>query len=220
MTFPEFIAKQEGIYVEFRDTSKIELEGLAPKIFDNQGGYIITYRHSNNVIDGIREFSEKLGKIVPSIKYHDENIHTTLSTFQVSDNFAFDKTILENVTNIVYDNLPLIRNVKIDYNEWLINEDTGIVGGNPNLAFFENIKNIVEYAMKAGIQLKFHWGAHITISRFLEKVSNEQKLELLNLFKNSKPLGISTPEYVDVGYSVLTPKEFKLNVYQRFKIEY
>lgn len=218
MTFSEFIAKQDGIYAEFRDTSKIELDGIVPKIFDNQGGYIVAYRHSNNVIDGIREFSEKISKIVPSIKYHEDNIHTTLSTFQVLDNFAFDETILDSVTNIVQANLPLIKNVKIDYNEWLMNESTGIVGGKPNLAFFENIKKVVEYALKRGIQLKFPWGAHITISRFLEKISNEQTLELLNLFKNSKPLGISTPEYVDVGYSVLTPKEFKLNVYERFKV--
>lgn len=169
MAFSEFLAKQEAIYAEFRDTSKIELEGVVPQIFDNHGGYIIAYRHSKIVIDSIREFSEKISKIVPSIKYHEDNIHTTLSTFQVSDNFDLDKTILESLTNIVRANLPLIKDVKIEYTEWLMNQSSGIVGGNPNIAFFENAKKIVEYAIKRGIQLRFPWGVHITISRFLEK---------------------------------------------------
>lgn len=218
MIFSEFLAKQESIYTEFRNTSKIELEGIIPKIFENQGGYIIAYRHSENIIEGIKEFSEKISRIVPSIIYNEGNIHTTLATFQVSDNFVFDKILLKNIINSVHASVPLIKKVEIEYTEWLMNQDSGIVGGIPNPAFFENIKKVVEYAMKAGIQLKSPWGAHITISRFLESVSKEQTLELLNLFKNSKPLGLSKIEYVDVGYSVLTPKEFKLNIYERFKI--
>lgn len=34
MNFLEFIKKQEGIYTEFRYISKIELDGIVPKIFD------------------------------------------------------------------------------------------------------------------------------------------------------------------------------------------
>lgn len=33
MDFSQFIKKEEGIYSEFRDTSKIELEGIVPKKF-------------------------------------------------------------------------------------------------------------------------------------------------------------------------------------------
>lgn len=218
MTFSDFIERQEGIYEEFRDTSKIESEGIVPKISDNQGGYIIAYRHSNDVVEGISKFSEKINRIVPSIKYNEDNIHTTLATFQVSDNFTFDSTVLENITNIVYANLPLTKDVRIEYYEWLVNQDSGIVCGNPNNAFYENVKKIAEYAMSRGIQLKLPWGAHITVSRFLEKASNQQIIELLELFKGKASLGISTPHHVDVGYYFLTQKEFKFNVYQRFKL--
>ncbi len=218
MTFSDFIEKQEGIYKEFKDTSKVELEGIVPKVIENQGGYIIAYRHSNNIVDGISEISEKVSKIIPSIIYNEHNIHTTLATFQVCDDFAVDNKILESITNILYANLPLVKDIKIEYNQWLMNQDSGIVAGNPNVAFFENARKIVDYAGKRDIQLKSPWGAHITVSRFLEKVSNEHTLELLRLFKSNKPLGISIPEYVDVGYFVLTSKEFKLNVHQRFKL--
>jgi hypothetical protein len=100
----------------------------------------------------------------------------------------------------------------------MMNQDSGIVGAIPNLAFFENVRRIIEYAHRYGIHLKFPWEAHITISRFLEKISYEQTLELLGIFKNSKPLGISSPKYIDVGYFILTPKIFKINVSERFEV--
>ena len=68
------------------------------------------------------------------------------------------------------------------------------------------------------MQLNFPWGAHITTSRFLEKISLKQSLELLSIFKNSKPLGISKPKYIDVGYFILKPDSFKINIFERFKI--
>ena len=77
---------------------------------------------------------------------------------------------------------------------------------------------MIEYAYECGINLKFPWGAHITISRFLEKIPRERTLELLEVFKNSTPLGISKPKYIDVGYFMLTPENFKINVSQRFEI--
>lgn len=218
MNFSEFLAKQNRIYEEFRDTSKIQLEGISPKIFENQGGYIIAYRHSENIVSSISEFSQKVSKIVTSIKYGKDNIHTTLATYQVSDEFQLDKFILDNLSKSVKDNLPLIKAVKIDYTEWLIDQTTGIVGGNPNRGFFENAERIVQCARQSGMELKLPWGAHITVSRFLETTSEEQTLELLSLFKNSKSLGISKPTYIDVAYFTTTPKEFRLNVHERFKL--
>ncbi|MEW9096902.1 MAG: hypothetical protein AB2417_17640 [Clostridiaceae bacterium] len=218
MGFTEFIEKQEKIYAEFRDTSKVEADGVIPQISYNKGGYIIALRHSDNIVAGIEQFTEKISRVTPIIKYEESNIHTTLATYQVVDGFSPAKDILENLMNIVCDNFSLIKKIEIDYHEWLMNQDSGIAGGTPNLDFYENVRRIVEYAHGCGIDLKFPWGAHITISRFLEKISHEQTLELLNIFKNSNPLGISRPKYIDVGYFILTPKNFKINVFERFEI--
>ena len=218
MFFSEFIAKQEKIYEEFRDTSKIEANGLIPQISTNRGGYIIALRHSENIVAGIEEFTEKIGRVTSSIKYDKNNIHTTLSTYQVRDEFCPINENLESLTNIFRDNFSLFKGMEIEYNEWLINQDSGIVAGIPNRVFFENVRRISEHSQVKGIQLKFPWGAHITVSRFLKKISHEQTLQLIKIFKNSKPLGLSTPNYIDVGYFILTPGSFKINIYERFKV--
>lgn len=218
MNYLDFITKQNRIYGEFRDTSKVMTEGIAPKIFENEGGYIIGYRHHENIVDGVEEFSEKVSKIAPSIKYHKDNLHTTFATYKVSNNFQIDKYVLEKLSNIINSNISLIKEVEIDYSEWLIDQTTGIVGGMPNKEFFENGEIIVEAARKEDIELKLPWGAHITTNRFLETIPKEQLVELISLFKNSKPLGISKPKYIDVGYFNTTPKEFRFNVHKRFEL--
>lgn len=218
MIFNEFLARQDKIYAEFRDTSKLEAEGLIPQIFDNKGGYIIVLRHSDNIITNVENFAEKINRVTSSIKYDESNIHTTLATYQLVDGFSPIKENLEYLANIVYHKLSLIKKIEIEYSEWLINQDSGIARGIPNLAFFENVRIITDYAHECGIHLKFPWGAHITVSRFLEKISHDQTLELLNIFENSKPLGISRPKYIDVGYFMLTPKSLKINVSERFEV--
>lgn len=218
MDFSEFISRQEVIYSEFRDTSKVEQNGIVPKILNGQGGYIIAYRHSTNIVEIVEELSQRINNSVPSIKYNKDNIHTTLATFQVSDAFTLDQITFNNLIDIVNYCLPLIRDVKIQYNELLMNQDTVILGGNPNIEFFNNVKKIVESSLQEGIQLKYPWGAHITISRFLEEVSNKQMVELLTLVKNSIPLEVSTPTCIDVGYFTVIDNKFEFNTGRRFKL--
>lgn len=218
MNFLEFINKQNRIYDEFRDTSKVMVEGIVPKIFENEGGYIIAYRHPENIVKRVEEFSEKVSRIVPSIKYHKDNLHTTFATYSVSNNFQVDKYTLEKLSNIISSNLALIKEVEIDYSEWLIDQTTGIVGGIPNKEFFENAELIVKAAKQDEIELKLPWGAHITTNRFLQTIPKNQIVELISLFKNSKPLGISKPKYIDVGYFNTTSKEFRFTIYKRFNL--
>lgn len=218
MNFIEFITKQNRIYGEFRDTSKVMAEGISPRIFENEGGYIIAYRHPKNIVNGVEEFSKKVNRVVPSIKYDKDNVHTTFATYKVSNNFQVDNYILEKLSNIISSNLALIKEVEIEYSEWLLDQTTGIVGGVPNKELFENAELIVEAARQEGIELKLPWGAHITTNRFLETIPNDQIFKLISLFKNSKPLGTSKPEYIDVGYFNTTSNEFRFNIYKRFKL--
>jgi hypothetical protein len=218
MGFTDFLSRQEKIYAEFRDTSKILSEGLIPQISDNKGGYIITLRHSENIVTGVEKFTEKISRVTSSIKYDENNLHTTLATYQVVDDFQPMKETLEKLVKIVYDNFLIMKKIEVQYSEWFMNQDSGIAGGIPNMAFYENVRRIIESAQKYGINLKCPWGAHITVNRFLEKVTHVQALELLDIFKNSEPLGISRPIYIDVGYFNLTPKSFNINVSERFKI--
>ncbi|WP_291583647.1 hypothetical protein [Clostridium sp. UBA6640] len=218
MSFCEFLEKQEKIYTEFKDTSKVREEGLVPQISINKGGYIIALRHSRNIINAADKFTKEVDTIISSIKYDESNIHTTLGTYEVKDEFSPANKTLELIINAAKYSVSSIKGIQIDYNEWLMNQDTGIIAGISNISFFEYIKKLNEYAQMNGIELKRPWGAHITVSRFLEKISYDKTLELLDIFKKSKPIGISIPKYLDVGYFNLTPDSFNFNVCERFKI--
>ena len=85
--------------------------------------------------------------------------------------------------------------------------------------FLENAEKIIKLADEKGIQLRLPWGVHITTNRFLENRSSEEIAELINLFKTSKPLGVSKPKTIDVAYFHFTPNGFDFNTYERFSLK-
>jgi len=216
MNFKEFLKKQASIYDEFRDMSAIERDGLVPKIPDYRGGYVITFQHPDNIMRALEKFSHRASEILPAIKYGTINAHTTISDFQVQDNFSPHSKILDELAQIVYASKPFFTQPIIYYDEWLLNQNTGIAAGKPNRAFFDLAMRIVSCAQQHGIQLRFPWGAHITTNRFLRNGSNEEIKELLNFYKRGTPLGQSLPNYINIGYFIFTHKEFELNVYKKF----
>jgi len=218
MEFKDFIEKQESIYSKFRDTSKVEREGIMPNIPQQQGGYLVAYRHPEKIADALGEFSGKVSRIVPSLIYNGENAHTTISDYRVEDNFSPDESILRNLSEAVSVNLGSLKRQEINYQEWLLNQNTGLAGGIPDFSFLENAEKIIKSADEKGIQLRLPWGAHITTSRFLENKSSEEIAELIDLFKTSKPLGISKPNIIDIAYFTFTRDGFNFNSYDRFPL--
>ena len=99
-----------------------------------------------------------------------------------------------------------------------MNQDTAIVEGIPNEKFIEYINRITKDASKYNIEFKMPWGAHITISRFLRKTSHDKTLELLDIVKENKEIGISVPISVDIGYFKLSNESFIINVYKRINL--
>lgn len=218
MNHINFLEKQNRIYSEFRDISNIKIEGLKPKLEDNKGGYIIALRHPNNIISEIDKITSKVNEKVTCIKYDKSNIHTTLATYNECIGFIHDKKQLELIASIAEKNITLIKGLKINYYECLINQDTAIVAGIPNEKFIEYIDRISKDASKYNIEFKMPWGAHITISRFLRKTSYDKTLELLDIVKENKEIGISVPISVDIGYYKLSKESFKINVYKSINL--
>lgn len=219
MEFQDFIEKQDGIYSRFRDTSKLEQEGIVPNIPQQQGGYLIAYRHPRNIADALGEFSEKVSRIVPSLTYDAQNAHTTISDYKVRDAFSLNRSVLQNLSGAVSINLDSLKRQEINYQEWLLNQNTGFAGGIPNPSFLENAEEIIKLANEKEIRLRLPWGSHITTNRFLENRSPEEIAELINLFKTSKPLGVSKPDIIDVAYFHFTPNGFDFNTYDRFSLK-
>ena len=218
MTFEEFIEKQRSVYDAFRDSSTVEREGLVPRIPDQQGGYLIAFRHPTNITDALSEFSYRASRIIPAVKYDGTNAHTTISDFQVQDGFSPDPQTLGNLARLTHTQKPFSKDVTIDYNAWLLNQNTGIAAGEPNPIFYDLATRIVDYAQQQGTQLRLPWGAHITTNRFLKNGSPEEVRELLDFYRNSEPLGDSTPKSIDVGYFIFTPEGFDFKVHERFDL--
>ena len=113
MSFKKFLETQESIYAQFRDVSVIEKEGLVPKIPKQQGGYLIAFRHPNSITDVVGEFSHMVSRIVPSIAYDSKNAHTTVSDFQVQDNFLPNVNTLEKLAEVIHATKPSTKEVLI-----------------------------------------------------------------------------------------------------------
>ncbi|MDD7795414.1 hypothetical protein [Clostridium sp. 'White wine YQ'] len=218
MNYDEFLENEEEIYSEFRDTSKVMVEGLKPNIQENKGGYIIALRHPDNIINNIKNITSKIYKEVKCIKYDKGNIHTTLATYNEGVGFKLINDDLELISDIASNNRVLIKDTKINYSECLINQDSIIVAGTPNENFKEYLDAIEREANKYNIKLKMPWGAHITIIRFLENIEYDKVLNILDIVKDNKKIGLSIPTSIDIGYFSLTKDTFNINVYKSINL--
>jgi hypothetical protein len=217
MTFKEFQKKQESIYSKFRNTSQIQQEGIVPGLL-NQGGYIVLFKHPSHITEKLTEFSEKVDQVIPSITYNAQNAHTTISDYGIEINFTPDIEKLQALSNIICREIPLLKPCSIDYKEWLLNQSTGIAAGYPNEQFYNNVQQIINSAKKQGIELRIPWGAHMVSNRFKEKQSPEETSELIKLFQDSNPLGISKPVSIDISYFDFNPEKFDIKKYETFSL--
>lgn len=71
-----------------------------------------------------------------------------------------------------------------------------ILSATPNIKFVECINKICDEAKKQLINLKEPWDAHITVNRFIEKVSNTRIFDLINFLDNVCIGKASMPKYI------------------------
>ena len=217
MEFRDFLVGQGEVYAKFRDTSKLEAEGTKPNISNFQG-YMISFRHRSEIAQRAEDFSKRLSQTVPLMVYDSDTIHTTISDFGIKEDFTQNKDILERLCSCVRD--VIVQNKpEISYREWLYNQNTVLVAGIPNQAFFNVAQNICSLGEKNRVQLRLPWGAHITAGRFTEQKSPRELSDFLKLMKEAPVLGTSMPEKIDVAYFDFNRDGFKIICYERFKIK-
>lgn len=112
----------------------------------------------------------------------------------------------------------MVKEIKIRYSECLINQDSVIVAGTPDQCFIAYVDSIGREANMYNIKLKRPWGAHITISRFLDNIADDKILTLLDIVKNSTEIVVSNPVSIDIGYFNLDNGKFNINVYRSIKL--
>jgi len=217
MEFREFLRKQEEVYNQFRDISKLEIEGTKPNIPNSQGGYLIAFRHPSEITQKIDGFSRRISQVVPIMVYDSATIHTTISDLDVRENFTPQKEILNRLTNSVRE-VVIIDKPTISYSEWLYNQNTVIVAGVPNQIFSKVSQDVYSSGEKNGVKLRLPWGAHITADRFTEEKNPKELKDFFKLMKEAPVLGESIPENIDVAYFDFSPRGFKITTYERFSL--
>ena len=216
----DFLLQQDAIYENFRKAKEeVRKIGLIPNI-KPLCGYLVALRHPYEVVKIVDEFSQRVARVVPSIVYNKDSIHTTISDYGVSPIYDPHKSILEGLVDSVYSAVKCFNAPSIVYNEWLYNTNSVIIAGNPSSSFFELSKKIKKTAERHNIELRFPSMAHITVSRFIERKNINELSDFLSLMEETEEIGVSNPNFIDVAYFSLNEKNgFEIDTYCKIELK-
>ena len=215
--FNEWLLKQQEVYTRFRN-STIKIEGTRPNTpTKNTGGYLVAFRHPEEVREKISSFSRKIAETTPLLIYGKDVIHTSITDFSVMENFSPEPGILRSLCDIVrkFNNK---QSPKIDYQQWLYNQNTIILEGTPNELFFNYGWDVKNSGGEKHIQLRLPWGAHITANRFKEEKNPEELRDFFKLMREAPVIGMTFPECIDVCTFSFDINGFELKTYERFNL--
>jgi len=219
--FLDFLKRQDSILRKnFLYSDKVKNEGINCTLHPVEHCYYVALIHSDEINEKMTRFSEEIAKRVPAVKYDPSSIHTTLANgYIIRDNhFSPNVGIIDRLRDSVKKSL-LNRVQPLVYNAWLVNSGGVIASAYGNEGFFNLAYGINQVAKAVDLDLNFHWGAHMTVSRFSEARGPEQIKDLLAFVDEAKPLGQSFPSTVSLGTAYNTKNEFRLNEYDRFSIK-
>ena len=217
----EFLAVQGAIYNRFEiQQETVRKEGVSPDkaATDLVGGFLVVWKHSPRTSKAAAELSRTISDVVPALLYPEEGIHTTVSDYQVVPGLVVDRTnpahedalskLAQGVREALME-ISLPEPCAINYIGWLYNATTVIAEGIPNSSLISVNEAIQNACARHSIELRAPWGAHITVSRFLEKVPADRLPDLFQLLNSARPLGMSRPVAVEVGYFRISPAQFE-----------
>lgn len=210
--YTQYFRRQEQIYAEFRSRmASIERLSATPYVAQPIAGYLVAWSHPAQVIEKLARVNLRINKLVACLRIDQSNAHTTLSTYhsQALETFSLQSELLEGLAAACKKLDPaLLSAVRIDFQEWLFNEDTLIAAGQPNQAFWEAGEALISAGQALGLQFRMPWGAHITAARFFEPAEKAQ--ELAKVLLQMPCLGVSQPEAVFAGHFICSQRGLRL----------
>src|SRR3989344_1055391 len=229
-----FLQQQEKIYrTKFKDMAgKIKSEGLLPSPYaQERDGYLLVLEHDQHFREQCAYFSQRIGKIVPSVVYSPEAIHTTILTYGMQMRPAAqqssDEKIIEMFTNSFQSRKNNLPSVSIPYGSLLYNQDSVIVQGIAGEDFVE-LANALTGSFEATIKFGSEtirnasytvpWSGHVTVARLAEKVPGEKLNEFLALLEEIPLLGVSTPAQVSIGYITVKGRAVNFEVKEQIPL--
>ncbi|OHA27742.1 MAG: hypothetical protein A3C08_03225 [Candidatus Taylorbacteria bacterium RIFCSPHIGHO2_02_FULL_47_18] len=220
MNLERFLKVQEQTYKEIRDLRVLDTGAKADvALQERRGGFFVSLIHASDITRNAARLSSKIAHIVPSITYQCEHIHTTVGRvikefgphFYCDPDSETNRNVLALLGEIVKDAMTKLNTPypKIIYTEYLTTRNSVIAIGAPNEWFTNFAEALVDISKQAGMEIAPPWGAHITVSRFTEKITKKELGGLSDLLRIYTPLGISIPVAVAIGYTFRRREEQK-----------
>ena len=213
-----FVQGQHAVYDKFRRLTIREEGTTPPKTVENRDGYLVIIQHPDEIIQRCANFSRKIAQVVPAMEYERITVHTTLAVvgMQYRDPGLqqLDQSTMSLLQNALHSVAANFSRVSIPYEGWLYNRDTTVAWGIAGNDFVQLVDLIHESLAKYNAvqfgKVQQPWGAHITVSRFLEYTPPEQLADFFHVVENEPALPPSTPEAVCLGY--VSVKEGKVGI--------
>ena len=218
MNIVDFCAKQDGIYGQMRQKEREQTRtiGIEPcqVLVTRRGGFFISLVHSPEISERVATFSAKVGALVPAVVFGAEEIHTTAGSMVGSlqqTQFYFDPELTEHRDNLravesVAEALAQAMNgqaCSIRFEERpIITSQVIVAPGQPSQGFVDLANTVVAIGERLKVPMVPAWGAHMTVSRFAEKRTPAELVDLFRLVENEPPFGQSRPVGIAVGYSI------------------
>jgi hypothetical protein len=204
------------IYSSFQKGTKVTkvMLRVAPDTVRTAAGYIVVYRYSDHFVDAVSALNERIGRVIPVIRYGPHNVHTTITSFHDAasdkDNRWSSKTIAAIQRSVVMVSPELWRGVKIDFRDWLVKDGTVVAAGYPNRKFGVAALTLRNAGFLNEIDLRLPRIAHVTVARMCAMGHPGAAVTLRKIFRSTPPLGAVQPVRIDVAFYQSGPQGFDL----------
>ncbi len=179
--------------------------------------YAIIMRYDNRVNDTVARMSEGVGKLLASIPYSQDVVHTTV--LDTIPNTTRDKS-LEWVLSTLWG--MYFKDLSVNFWAPIANSNSIILPGIPTESFVwlsdQLAKSIERFHPNSGPRIKKPWGAHVTVSRFLESRDTRVGNEVKKVLSQFEAIWTVRPVSLEVWAGTIGPTWFRKNTLSELMI--
>jgi len=223
MGYNEFLAEQQRNYESLQrqqqETLRTGIEA-DPMLRERKGGFFLSLIHPIEVVNRVAALSRQIAELVPAVVCHPQDVHTTAGMLldgSFGPDFYFDEGKPEHaeslkralkVAETVAERVVANSSGSIAFNgELFVTPRVIVAAGMPDEAQVNTFELVKQIGEELGTPIKPAWGAHITISRFIDRRNREEIGPLFDLLKRTSPIGVSIPVGISAGYTLWKKSE-------------
>ncbi len=222
----EFIKNQDRIYVQNfkKKWSQINDEGvIRHNSVGDRDGYAIVLRHPREVVESFSDFASEIEKVVPSMVYQGEALHTTIALFKMKQRAAAEQGVDTNLVDIISEKIKhnITSPGELQYCGVLMNRDSVVAEGYAGVGFVNSASKILDSlsGLSEDFNLREPWGGHMTLARFRETKPATELSELFELIsKNKSYVGRHVPTSIDIVYISVQCENIELTTMERYAL--